>query len=172
MSAIRKPFDGDFPITFEFGAAPEWYLKFGWGPHNGVDWGLPLGTRLYACDDGGIDYVGYMDKGWGKYVRIEHSWGISHYAHLDEVFALTADHVKKGELIGESGNSGTSTGPHLHFGIKLRQEDGSLGDWTDPLEFIGKDLSTPEGPQAPIEEKKKVVECPICGTSFTIKWKE
>lgn len=172
MSEIRKPFDGDFPITFKFGASPEWYLKFGWGPHNGVDWGLPLGTPVLACDDGIVDTIAYLDKGWGEYVRIQHSWGISHYAHLSKIAVVPSERVEKGERIGKSGNSGASTGSHLHFGVKILKEDGSLGDWTDPLEFIGKDLSTPEGPQAPIEENKKVVRCPICGTAFNVTWTE
>ncbi len=98
--------------------------------HNGVDMPVVVGTPLYAAQDGTI--VAATENGVsGKYVILEHAGGIrTAYCHLSELPAKSAgDTVEKGEIFGKSGNTGRSTGPHLHFILRVD------GDPIDPLPF-------------------------------------
>ena len=97
--------------------------------HEGVDLAVPIGTPVYAASDGFIDKVGPY-AGYGNYVRIEHGDGLATaYGHLSR-FApgiRPGVHVVQGELVAFSGNTGRSTGPHLHFEVL------SDGQPVDPL---------------------------------------
>ncbi len=93
-------------------------------PHNGLDIGAPMGTPVYAAEDGVVEAVDNNDKNYyrkyqyGKYVLIKHNNNMATlYAHLSKQVVGKGVVVKKGELIGYSGNTGYSTGPHLHFGV-------------------------------------------------------
>ncbi len=91
------------------------------GFHTGVDYAVPIGTDVLAVADGVIEKAN-----WGKSYGVQivqriglHSkkqWCI--YAHLSESLVKSGDQVKKGQKIGESGNTGNSTGPHLHFEVR------------------------------------------------------
>jgi len=88
-------------------------------PHNGTDIGAPLGTKVYAAADGVIERVDY--NGWyyqyGRYILLNHGNNITTmYAHLSRSAVSSGQVVKKGQLIGYVGNTGFSTGSHLHFG--------------------------------------------------------
>ena len=89
--------------------------------HTGIDFGLPSGTQLIAPADGVVVGVGNTDavsscQSWGKWLLISHPFGLSTlYAHLSLVRVALGEKVKKGDIIGYSGNTGFSTGPHLHF---------------------------------------------------------
>ena len=75
---------------------------------------------------------------YGKHIKIQHSWGESVYAHLNDIDVKLNDTVSRGSKIGDSGNTGNSTGPHLHFGIRLNgynRLDGMVG-FIDPLPFL------------------------------------
>lgn len=92
-------------------------------PHNGLDIGAPIGTPVYAAEDGIIAAVDNNDRSYyrkyqyGKYIFIKHNNNMSTlYAHLSKQIVRVGDGVKRGDLIGYSGNTGYSTGPHLHFG--------------------------------------------------------
>lgn len=92
--------------------------------HNGLDIGAPLGTPVYAADDGVVMAVDNNDKNsyrkyqYGKYVLIKHNNNLATlYAHLSRYVVSEGASVRKGDLIGYSGNTGYSTGPHLHFGV-------------------------------------------------------
>lgn len=89
--------------------------------HNGVDIGTPVGTPLLAAAEGTVLVAkssGY-NGGYGKMVIISHSNGTQTvYGHMSSVYVSTGQSVQRGEQIGESGNSGRSTGPHLHFEIR------------------------------------------------------
>lgn len=94
------------------------------GRHNGVDFAVPVGTRVYAVDDGVVRRVDNNDvNSWKKYqygrhVLIDHGSGLtSIYAHLSQYVVSSGERVKRGQLIGYSGNTGYSTGAHLHFGM-------------------------------------------------------
>ncbi|MDR2790697.1 MAG: peptidoglycan DD-metalloendopeptidase family protein [Campylobacteraceae bacterium] len=87
--------------------------------HYGIDYAAPIGTQVKAAGDGKVTFVG-PQNGYGKTVKIAHEGGYSTlYAHLNG-FAKSlknGKYVKKGELIAYVGNTGVSTGPHLHFGL-------------------------------------------------------
>jgi murein DD-endopeptidase MepM/ murein hydrolase activator NlpD len=89
--------------------------------YNGVDLGTPVGTRVMASASGVVMIArsaGY-NGGYGEYVVIQHPNGTQTvYAHLSTVFASSGQSVTQGQVIGLSGNSGKSTGPHLHFEIR------------------------------------------------------
>lgn len=99
--------------------------------HNGVDYAAPIGTSVFAAGDGVITKF-YKSKSYGNYVRIEHSNGFSTaYAHLESFSkAVKSGHkVERGQVIGYVGNTGRSTGPHLHFELIHK------GQFIDPLLF-------------------------------------
>lgn len=134
---IGYPFRGSFPITFKFGEAPDWYVKrFGY-PHNGVDFGLPIGTPVLACDAGTVIFADSVPDANGCGVILGHKWGQSLYWHLKDVFVRAGQEVKKGDVLGLSGQTGFATGPHLHFGVKVRGcfVEGMKG-WCNPLDFL------------------------------------
>jgi murein DD-endopeptidase MepM/ murein hydrolase activator NlpD len=89
--------------------------------YNGVDFGAPIGTSVLAFSDGVVIVAkssGY-NGGYGKHIVIEHENGTQTlYAHLSEVFVSVDDSVNKSDKIGLSGNTGKSTGPHLHFEVR------------------------------------------------------
>lgn len=95
--------------------------------HMGLDIGASMGTPVGAADGGTVVYAGW-DGGYGKCVRIEHDDGtITEYAHLSWWDAKVGDTVAQGQTIGNVGSTGNSTGPHLHFGVKVN------GSYVDPL---------------------------------------
>ncbi len=93
-------------------------------PHNGLDIAAPVGTPVFAADDGKVIAVDNNDINrwrkyqYGKYILIEHENNLATlYAHLSKQSVRVGEAVKRGELIGYSGNTGYSTGAHLHFGV-------------------------------------------------------
>lgn len=86
--------------------------------HNGVDFAVDRGTDVYATADGVVEFSG-RQSGFGKLVIMQHSFGFkTYFAHLDKLNVKAGDLVAKGQLIAHSGNSGRSTGPHLHYEIR------------------------------------------------------
>jgi hypothetical protein len=89
--------------------------------HDGIDYAMDEGTEVLAADSG---RVASAELGlYGTTIVIEHSWGLSYYGHLSQTLVKQGDQVLRGSLIGLSGNTGISTGPHLHFGIKPNQSN-------------------------------------------------
>lgn len=93
-------------------------------PHNGLDVGAPVGTPIFAADDGVVMRVDNNDKStwskyqYGKYVMIKHNNNLATiYAHLSRQVVSAGTEVQRGDIIGYSGNTGYATGPHLHFGV-------------------------------------------------------
>jgi murein DD-endopeptidase MepM/ murein hydrolase activator NlpD len=86
--------------------------------HNGVDYGVPVGTPVWAVGDGRVVKAGY-GSGFGNLVEVAHSNGwTSQYAHLSAIAVRVGQHVSQKQTIARSGNTGLSTGPHLHYGLK------------------------------------------------------
>jgi murein DD-endopeptidase MepM/ murein hydrolase activator NlpD len=86
--------------------------------HQGVDISAPEGTPVYAAAPGKVKMEDELG-GWGMLIILEHSEGFStHYAHLDEFVVKEGDQVTKGQVIGRVGNTGQSTGPHLHYEVR------------------------------------------------------
>lgn len=85
-------------------------------PHKGVDFGLPIGTPIIAPADGVVEHVAYQANGAGRYIKIRHGGQYTTvYMHLSRQLVRVGQSVKKGERIALSGNTGRSTGPHLHY---------------------------------------------------------
>ena len=87
--------------------------------HNGVDFGSGRDTEIFSAADGKV-ILSKFGKGYGNYIIIEHNDGISTvYAHLNARNVEEGDRVSRGQLIGLSGSTGRSTGPHLHYEIRV-----------------------------------------------------
>lgn len=107
-------------ISQRFGENPQDYAQFGLAGHAGLDFAVPTGTLVVAVDDGQVQELGDGTGNYGIYVKLRHVWGESLYAHLDRHASLGPGvRVAKGQLIGHSGNTGNSTGPHLHFAMRI-----------------------------------------------------
>ncbi len=87
--------------------------------HKGIDIATPSGTAIYSLKSGTVMYTGYDANGYGNYVMVDHGDIISLYAHNSSVVVSTGQKVEAGKLICYSGNTGGSTGPHLHFEVRL-----------------------------------------------------
>ncbi len=134
---LQWPVDRKYPITFKFGAAPSWYTNVFGYPHNGVDIGTPVGTPIFATDDGVVMYADDVPDTDGKGTILRHDWGRSYYWHLQTLIAREGDKVKKGDLIAYSGATGFATGPHLHFALMVwSMPDPSMHGYTDPEKLI------------------------------------
>lgn len=115
-----KVIDAKTTGTFNWPARGRISSGFGqrWGTlHAGIDIEIPTGTEVVASDGGEVVYTGY-DSAMGNYVDIKHSNGyVTRYQHLSSYGVLKGEKVKKGQYIASSGNTGNSTGPHLHFAV-------------------------------------------------------
>ncbi len=107
--------------------------------HWGVDFSLEVGTPVYATGDGNVRMTRTSISGYGKQVEIDHGFGyVTKYAHLDKYIVKKGQLIKRGDLIGYSGNSGKSTAPHLHYEVKLN------GKKINPIHYFSRDLSPEE----------------------------
>lgn len=87
--------------------------------HYGIDFRLKVGTPVYSAFDGVVRVIGYERRGFGRYMVIRHANGLeSVYAHLSKTFVSLGGEVKAGDVIGNGGNTGRSTAPHLHFELR------------------------------------------------------
>jgi murein DD-endopeptidase MepM/ murein hydrolase activator NlpD len=100
-------------------------------PHLGIDLAAPRKTPVYASHQGMVIYGGRDFRGYGNMILIESGQGwATLYAHLDKILVTEGQQVKMGEPIGLMGNTGHSTGPHLHF--EIRKNKGPV----DPLVYL------------------------------------
>lgn len=91
--------------------------------HTGIDLVEPFGSPVYAADDGVIALVGSSSSGYGRYVVIAHSGGLDTlYGHLSTTLVKVGQLVSQGQTIGLEGSTGNSTGPHLHFELRIKQQ--------------------------------------------------
>lgn len=98
--------------------------------HKGIDWGVPTGSSVMASSGGTVTRAGWSG-GYGYVVYIKHPGGTeTRYAHLSKVLVSVGQTVKQGEKIALSGNTGISTGPHLHFEILIS------GTAVNPLDYL------------------------------------
>ena len=87
--------------------------------HKGVDLAAPTGTPVYATADGFVSKADWFSS-YGKYISIEHGASLqTRFAHLSDMVVSAGDKVKKGDLIGYVGSTGRSTGPHLHYEVRV-----------------------------------------------------
>lgn len=90
-----------------------------WHAHRALDVGASEGTAVLASDDGFVSFSGWSEVGYGHLIVVDHADGFtSYYAHLSTVYVAEGQAVERGRVIGTLGNTGNSTGPHLHFEIR------------------------------------------------------
>jgi murein DD-endopeptidase MepM/ murein hydrolase activator NlpD len=107
--------------------------------HYGQDFEVPYGTDVYATGDGTVIESGWNSGGFGNYVIIDHGYGLqTTYGHLSKIKVSKGMKVKRGDLLGLSGSTGTSSGPHLHYQID------QFGQHKNPLNFFNNDISVDE----------------------------
>lgn len=126
-------------------------------PHNGTDFAAPVGTPIYAGGDGTIAFMGWKGPN-GRLMRIQHGGNyMTGYAHMSGFKSglEKGDQVRQGDIIGYVGQTGTATGPHLHYAIKQH------GRWVDPMtvempegdKLSGEALESFRAQQSEIKEK-------------------
>ena len=107
--------------------------------HTGMDFSAKSGTPIYATGDGKISLVKRSRRGYGNHVIIDHGYGYKTlYAHMKEYTVRKGENVKRGEIIGYVGSTGTSVGPHLHYEVI---KDGKK---INPVNFYYNDLNPNE----------------------------
>ncbi len=113
--------------------------------HYGIDFTAPKGTPVYATGDGVVKRIKRSRRGYGNEIIIDHGFGYETvYAHLSGFNVKKGQKVKRGDIIGFVGNSGLSTGPHLHYGVMLH------GKYVNPINYFYNDLTA--------EEYEKMIE--------------
>jgi murein DD-endopeptidase MepM/ murein hydrolase activator NlpD len=101
--------------------------------HEGIDLVAPIGTAIHAAASGEVIYSGQKISGYGNMIVIKHAGSVSSvYAHNKKNFVKQGDKIKKGQKIAQLGNSGKSTGPHLHFEVRQAAKP------VDPLLLLPK----------------------------------
>lgn len=113
--------------------------------HTGMDFTADIGTEVYATGDGFVEALENGAWGYGQCIVLNHGFGYkTRYAHLSAFKVKQGQKVRRGELIGLVGNTGKSTGPHLHYEVEMN------GTKIDPINFFHSDLSP--------EEYEKLIE--------------
>jgi septal ring factor EnvC (AmiA/AmiB activator) len=123
LGRLIKPVNG--PVTGHFGDQRIGHV------HEGVDWAVPVGTAVEAAGAGTVLFAG-PSAGYGLRVDVDHGNGlVTRYAHLSHLGVVVGGQVTAGQPVGQSGNTGDSTGPHLHFEVR---QDGVA---VDPNPYLG-----------------------------------
>lgn len=118
-------------FTLSFGPQKEpftgkWYL------HRGLDIAYSRGTQIIATANGKVESIDYQKNGYGNTIILSHKWSYStRYAHLDKVLVTRGQYVKQGDVIGLMGSTGRSTGPHLHYEVRIGPT------YVNPRDYIG-----------------------------------
>ena len=106
--------------------------------HAGMDFTGAIGTPIYATGNG-LVVESQFDKGYGRHVIIDHGFSYkTMYAHMEKIVVKKGQTVKRGDVIGYLGNTGLSTGPHLHYEVRKNEKP------VDPINFYFNDLSPDE----------------------------
>ncbi|WP_405404826.1 DUF5930 domain-containing protein [Paracoccus sp. Ld10] len=120
---LAMPVTANFRYTSGFGRR--------WGRmHEGIDMAGPVGTPIHVTGDGVVTFAGRQGA-YGNLIKIRHELGTeTRYAHLSRINVKVGDRVSQGDRIGDMGNTGRSTGPHLHYEVRMN------GRAVDPMSFI------------------------------------
>lgn len=132
------PAPGYSTITSKYGMRVHPILKT-YRVHSGTDIAMPTGAYIIAANDGVVTSAGYSSTGYGNMVLIDHGGGVSTlYGHGSEILVQTGQTVKRGDIIMKAGSTGWSTGPHLHFEVRIN------GQHVDSLPYITGEKITKE----------------------------
>lgn len=99
--------------------------------HTALDLAVPVGTPVHSTETGRVVHAGWNDEGYGNLVIVENGPYRTYYAHLNDINVQVGDQVSAGTVVGLSGSTGNSTGPHLHYEVRLN------GTAIDPTELSG-----------------------------------
>ena len=116
IAAQKTPFALPVKNSFRYtsGFGPRWGRM-----HNGTDFAAATGTPIYSTADGVVIHADWQ-SGYGRLIKIKHEFGIeTRYAHLSKIRVKVGQRVSRGEHIGDMGNSGRSTGTHLHYEVRV-----------------------------------------------------
>lgn len=127
IAAQKAPFALPIKSAFRFTSG----FGMRWGRmHKGTDFAAALGTPIYATADGVVTSAGW-GQGYGKLVKIQHAFGIeTRYAHMSKILVKVGQRVSRGQQIGAMGNTGRSTGTHLHYEVRVG------GKAVNPITYI------------------------------------
>lgn len=121
------------PLAMPVKSAFRYSSGFGprWGrAHQGIDMAGPVGTPIYSTGDGVVTFAGWQ-RGYGNLIKVQHALGTeTRYGHLSKIGVKVGQKVSRNSLIGAMGNTGRSTGPHLHYEVRVK------GRAVDPMSFI------------------------------------
>ncbi len=138
IPAITPMAPGTYRYTSTFGYRSD-PLVGGARLHSGVDFACPPGNPIYASGSGRISSVRHEFTGYGNSVMIDHGFGYeTRYAHMREIYVIEGMPVRRGDLIGTSGNSGRVTGPHLHYEVYYK------GTAVNPANYMDLNIDTEE----------------------------
>lgn len=173
---LRLPFNGSYPITQRFDANPQNYQQWGLPGHEGNDWGLPSNTPLYAPHDATVLSAG-VDQSSGYRWAVRLKWFTAEPDNPSQEWTLVLAHMLKdgtrvtagqtvitGQLVGYSGNTGNSTGSHLHVTLKkigavTKSKNYPYNNYppgiVDPLPYFGTPQPLPPLPEG--QTRVKVV---------------
>jgi murein DD-endopeptidase MepM/ murein hydrolase activator NlpD len=140
-----KPLSGSITSKFGIRVHPIYNVPLF---HSGIDLSAAEGSRVQSTGDGIVAFSGY-DKGYGQKVTINHGYGYKTiYGHLSKVLVRQGQNVKRGDIIALSGNTGVSTGPHLHYEVRKNNEivnpTAYFFDEANPDKFITTQKASPE----------------------------
>jgi len=137
--ALCRPLpDGVGRVTQWYGENVDWYAPYGLAGHEGIDYGAPVGTPVLAAHDGAC--VVKQGAIYGTYIEVLGDGHRTLYAHLSAVDVADGERVRVGQQIGKVGNTGRSTGAHLHFGWSVTGVDmPPMKGWQNPL--LGRKLN-------------------------------
>ncbi|MDO8605289.1 MAG: M23 family metallopeptidase [Phaeospirillum sp.] len=134
---LGEPLQVDYDINSGFGNRSD-PLNRRTGVHEGVDLGAPFGSPVYATGEGVVEFSGPWDR-YGLTIEINHGGGVTtRYAHLSRIKVKEGQKVTRSTVIGMLGNTGRSTGPHLHYEVRLSDMP------KDPLKFIAAGEDAPK----------------------------
>lgn len=145
------PEKGTFRLSSSFGGRSD-PLYGGWRFHEGIDLASKKGNPVYATGDGVVEKAHFQYYGYGNEIVIDHGYGYkTRYAHLNSILVAEGAQVHRGDQIGELGNSGKSTGPHLHYEVIYK------GNKVNPINYFDVDMPTQEY-KAMIEKRQEESE--------------
>ena len=127
---IFSPIPGTPTITQGFGQNPEIYSVWGYMGHNGIDFGVSEGTIIYAPHDGIAELHDDGNQGYGVYLVINDTKRRSILGHLSQTTVSQGQNIYQGDPVAKSGNTGQSSGPHLHWTYKILK-DGTVQNHTN-----------------------------------------
>lgn len=132
------PVDASYWLSSDFGYRIDPFTHMR-AFHNGMDYAAEPGLDVYSTGDGFVESISNSNYGYGKEIIINHGFGYtSRYAHLLKILVKPGQKVHRGQLIGLLGNSGRSTGPHLHYGVNY------FNKAVNPFFYYSNDLSPEE----------------------------